>query len=382
MEKETFFDEIRPYNDSEVHSILKHLIEETSFNEVIKYIFPEKNQDEIKNILLQIKTIQAFQHEIIQPIVLDLAKKSTSSVNISGIDKIKQDNNLYISNHRDIILDSAFLSILLIRHDKNTCNIAIGNNLFVKDWVEPLVRINRSIVVKRNIPIRQMIEASSMLSAYIRYAIVEKKESVWLAQREGRAKDSNDRTQQSLIKMLNMSGEENFVENMATLNICPLSISYEYDPCDYLKAKEFQQKRDNPDYKKTPQDDALNMMTGLHGWKGEVHYEISDIKEDIEFINKIENKNEQISALAEVIDKKIHSHYKIYAVNKIAHDLLLEKNSFEKEYTDKQQQEFETYIQQQINKIDLQNKDVKFLRNKILEMYANPLINFLQTKTA
>jgi hypothetical protein len=124
------------------------------------------------------------------------------------------------------------------------------------------------------------------------------------------------------------------------------------------------------------------MMTGLHGWKGEVHYEVSDITEDIEFINKIENKNEQISALAEVIDIKIHSHYKIYAVNKIAHDLLLEKNSFEKEYTDKQKQEFETYIQQQINKIDLSNKDVKFLRNKILEMYANPLINFLQTKTA
>jgi hypothetical protein len=213
------------------------------------------------------------------------------------------------------------------------------------------------------------------------HAVNEKKHSVWIAQREGRAKDSDDRTQESLLKMFNMGGEGTFAENLAALHICPLSISYEYDPCDYLKAKEFQQKRDNPDYKKSPQDDLLNMKIGVMGYKGRVVYRMAgEISEEIMKLGEeITNRNELVAAIASLIDKQIHTNYEIYKINKIAYDMLNESTKFSKSYSLLEKLDFEKYIEIQINKIDLIDKDVDFLKIKILEMYANPLINSLKT---
>jgi hypothetical protein len=264
----------------------------------------------------------------------------------------------------------------------DTVEIAIGDNLLIFPWIEELVRVNKSFIVKRGLSPRQNLESSKRLSSYIAYTINEKQQSIWLAQREGRAKDANDRTQESLLKMLNMSGGSDFATNLSRLNICPLSISYEYDPCDFLKAKEFQQKRDNPDFKKQDMDDLVNMQTGVMGYKGKIVYSITgDINKELaEMGTTTMNKNELVTLTAKLIDRRIHSNYCIYAVNKVAYDLLNGTTRFEKEYSIMEKLDFETYIEKQIQKIDLINKDHDFLKKKILEMYANPLINYLQAE--
>ena len=381
METIQNFDDIRPFYDSEIGAELATISREPQLLFSLKQIYPKKTTRSIIKVLENFQTTKDFQATIIKALLRKLAAKTTTGLSISGLEKIaNRQNRLFISNHRDIILDSAFLNVLLLENDWETCEIAIGDNLFIAPWVEKLVRINKSIVVKRNLPVRQILEASAKLSAYIRYSITELKNSIWIAQREGRAKNSDDRTQEAVLKMFNISGKGTVLENMRQLNITPVSISYEYDPCDYLKAKEFQQKRDNPDFQKSPEDDRKSMLTGLWGWKGRVHYEVSDIEAEIGSI-ALGNKNEQFTALAQLIDKHIHRNYKIYPVNIIAFDLLQNNNSAGK-YTLTEKAEFEKYLQNRIDKIDLENKDTDFLRGKILEMYANPYINHIASLQA
>ena len=253
----------------------------------------------------------------------------------------------YISNHRDIILDSGFLSILLVDQGMDTVEIAIGDNLLVYPWIKKFVRVNKSFIVLRALTMRQMLEASARMSRYMHYTISEKKQSIWIAQREGRAKDSNDRTQDSVLKMLAIGGEGDVIDRLMEMNIAPLAISYEYDPCDFLKAQEFQLKRDIEGYKKTTADDLLNMQTGLFA---------------------------RMSAL---IDKRIHASYRMYPNNYVAHDLLEGKEDFSDHYTAEDKQRFTAYIEQQLERISIPNKDVDFLRGKMLLMYANPLKNYL-----
>jgi len=250
----------------------------------------------------------------------------------------------------------------------------------ISPWIEDLVKVNKSFIVKRGLSARHILESSKRLSAYIADTL-SRNQSIWIAQREGRAKDSNDRTQESLLKMLNMFGENSFIDNLTQLNICPLSISYEYDPCDYLKAKEMQLRRDDSCFKKNPQDDLLNMETGIMGYKGKVVYEITgSINPDLKrIIVETSNRNEQITLVAELIDKRIHANYSIFANNKIAYDIIKKCKLFSGEYTTIEKLDFERYLSLQIAKINLENKDEDFLRSKLLEMYANPLINKLKT---
>jgi 1-acyl-sn-glycerol-3-phosphate acyltransferase len=374
------FDDIRPYNDDEVQYALRKLTDQPQFTQILSNIFPNQSTEKTIELLHSFDSIKRFQEDFTCFVVRNVIAKTTNGYFISGLEKIEgSSNRLFISNHRDILLDSVFLNVLLVDNKRETTEIAIGDNLFVQPWIETLVRVNKSIVVKRNVPVRQMLEVSSHLSAYLRHVITEKKQSIWLAQREGRSKDSNDRTQDSLLKMLNMSGEASLAENMKELNITPIAISYEYDPCDYLKAKEFQLKRDDPNYKKAPQDDATNMVTGLRGWKGKIQFNIANIDNEIQSISEKGTKNEQITALAQLIDKNIHKNYEIYAGNMIALDLLEEKTNFVSKYTKEEKIAFEKYLQGQLDKIDIPNKDNAFLRHKILEMYANPLINHLKS---
>ena len=335
----------------------------------------------IRQRLLSFKSTIEFQKELIYPFLQYIEANLTKGIELQlpeNFDTTK--SYLYISNHRDIILDSALLCAKLIEKGMDTVEIAIGDNLLVFPWIEELVRVNKSFIVKRGLSPRQILESSKKLSSYIRLTINEKQQSIWIAQREGRAKDSNDRTQESLLKMMNMSGNGSIAENLAELNICPLSISYEYDPCDYLKAREFQQKRDNPAHKKSPQDDLINMQTGVMGFKGRVVYRAAgNISSDILKIGAESNdKSEVYRRTAELIDKHIHADYEIYNVNKIAHDLLTGENRFAKDYDLLEKLDFEKYLEKQIMKIDLNDKDENFLRRKMLEMYANPLINHLK----
>jgi hypothetical protein len=375
------FDEIRCFRNEEVHEVLERLSNEKQFMKVLSTIYPLLPKEVIKQRLMSFQSNYEFQKELVYPFLQYLEANMTTGIKLNGIEKInKNEAYLYISNHRDIILDSALLCSKLIENGLDTVEIAIGDNLLIFPWIEDLVRVNKSFIVKRGLSARTVLESSQRLSAYMAYTINDKKQSIWIAQREGRAKDSDDRTQESLLKMFNMAGNGSFTENLIRLNICPLTISYEYDPCDFLKAMEFQQRRDNPDFKKQPQDDLLNMETGVMGYKGKVVYELSgSINEDLRAIaSKYSNRNEQITLTTQLIDQKIHSNYTVFANNKIAFDLLNGENRFAHEYSTIEKLDFERYLSKQISKINLVDKDENFLFRKLLEMYANPLINKLQ----
>jgi len=383
MEQHFDFEEIRPYRDNEINGVLMELTKEPKLLALLPRLFPTIPSNKLIENLQKIDNIFDFQKQIIGTFLKELADKTTNGVEIKGDENVtKSKAYLFISNHRDIILDSAYLNYKLLSIDMALTEIAIGDNLLITPWIKALVRLNRSFIVQRDVPVRQMLDISKRLSAYIRHTIVERNQSIWIAQREGRAKDSNDRTQEALLKMFNMSGHHSIIENLKKLSLCPLTISYEYDPCDYLKAKEFQQKRDNGDYKKGQQDDLLNMTIGIQGFKGHiVYYMNGNIDQELDAIaNQTSSKIEQIALIAKLIDKRIHSHYEIYPGNKVAYDLLLNTNAFASEYNEKEKSTFEAYLQKQLDKIDLPNKDESFLLTKILEMYANPLINKLKAE--
>ena len=376
------FDDIAPLCDKDVSSTIQELLVDPGFVHAVKYVFPDMNWDDFSAEMSKYKSKFDFQSRMISPFVWGIARKTSSSVNDSGFESLEPNKQyLYLSNHRDIVLDAGILNILLHEKGVSTTEIAIGDNLFVFPWIEKLVRLNKSFVVRRGVSVRQMLEVSRHLADYIHYAITEKKESVWLAQREGRAKDSNDRTQESLLKMLALSpADGSFINNLIELNIIPLSISYEYDPCDYLKAQEFQLKRDNPEYKKTQKDDLLNMETGLLGFKGEIHFQFGQgINDKLEEIKNVERKL-QVSAAAQCIDKEIHLNYRIFPCNYIAFDLLNGSNRFESMYNKTQSEEFKAYIDKQIDKIKIPNKDIDYLWSSMMVMYSNTLKNQLHAK--
>lgn len=384
MDIQNNFDEIRPYNDEEVHTVLSRLVEEPSFVEVVKKAIPFFPFDQLKQTLLSIHTKKEFQIDIMVEIIKYIMKSTTNGVKTTGWENIDKDNEyLFISNHRDIVLDSALLSAELSFAGRNTCEIAIGDNLLIFPWISDLVRLNKNFIVKRGVGIRQMLEASKLLSSYIHYARTQKHESIWIAQREGRAKDSNDRTQEALIKMLNLGGEsDSIIENIMNLNIAPLSITYEYDPCDYLKAKEFQLKRDNPDYKKEQSDDLINMRTGIMEPKGHVFFHVSPcINDTLATLPKELDKTDTFAAIAAIIDQAIHANYHIFPHNYVALDYINGNNELDIHYTDEQKDNFYAYVEKQIQRIDIPNKDTAYLTHKIMEMYANPLKNYMTAKS-
>lgn len=374
------FDDIRPVDDSEVGTIIQELLSDKGFQNAMKYINPGMPWEQFCAVMSRFKTKFEFQATIIAPVVSGMANNSSSGFNASEWEKIEKDTPYtFISNHRDIVLDAGLLNVMRYYKGMNTTEIAIGDNLFVYPWIEKLVRLNKSFVVRRGVTIRQMLEVSKHLSEYIHYTITEKNDSLWIAQREGRAKDSDDRTQESVLKMLALAPAKVSVqESLAELNILPLAISYEYDPCDYLKAQEFQLKRDNPEYKKTKADDLKNMETGLLGFKGKIHFRFGNpIRKEIEKIGADVEKQQVLQHIASLIDKEIHSNYEIFAVNYIAHDLLYKSDRFKTHYTLDDKGKFVRYVDNQINKIDIANKDYEFLHMKILEMYSNILKNYL-----
>jgi len=377
------FDDIRFYSDAEVPAVIARMLENEQFIGVLSMLFPSVPKEMLKQQLLTVTSVEDLQKRFMYPFLKNMEAKQTKGINLIGIETIDREKPyLYISNHRDITIDVSFLCFLMLENRMKTVGIAIGDNLLIHPWIEDLVRVNQAFIVKRGVNVRQALEASKKLSAYIRQIITGGQRSVWIAQREGRSKDSNDRTQEALLKMLSFSSEKKFCDSMLDLNICPLAISYEYDPTDYLKAKEFQLKRDNPEHKKSPQDDLENMQVGIMGYRGKVDYSISgDVNEEIKQIAQTtDDKKQQIGLLAKAIDKKIFSNYSIFNVNKIAYDLFLNEKRFVNEYADSERIDFENYIAKQIAKIDIANKDSDFLRTKILEMYANPLINQLGEK--
>jgi hypothetical protein len=292
------------------------------------------------------------------------------------------------------VLDSAFLDVLLNKnHYPTTVEIGIGDNLLIYPWIKTLVRMNKAFTVRRGLTAHEMMRSSQLMSRYIHYAVTQKHENIWIAQREGRAKDSSDHTQESVLKMLAMGGD------LSELNIVPLTISYEYDPCDYLKAQEMQQKRDNPAFKKSKQDDLDNMRTGIMGYKGRVHYHCApSINAWLDELKDLPKK-EYFEQLAHRMDREIHANYRLFPDNWIAFDMLVQKGVWHLEdderrksdgrntlvknaaYTPDDVKRFENYLAGQLAKIRIPDKDEDFLRQQMLTMYANPVRNLLATLT-
>ena len=379
MERNPEFDDIRPYYDDEVAPAIERLLKSSQFQKIAKHLFFGEKWGQIEQLMRTFTNRRDFQHQLIKEFVFDLLNRTAAEATCEGLENVSKTlAYTYISNHRDIVLDASILSTLLADKGYETVEIAIGDNLILTDWINDLVRLNKCFLVKRSLSGRQILEASKLLSKYIHYTIRDKNQSIWIAQREGRAKDSNDRTQESLLKMLAMGSNQDFLESLAELNLTPLAFSYEYDPCDYLKAKEFQQKRDNPDFRKTQEDDLLNMRTGLSGYKGRIHLQIGKpiITSLLELDNSL-RKNELVAQVASIIDKEIFLNYKFYPINYIAYDCLWGNISFCEQYSSNDVENVERYFQRQLDKIDLPDKDIPFLTKKLEEMYAYPVKNFL-----
>ena len=379
MEPTTEFDEIRPYHNEELPQIFEELIADDDFRKVANAAIPGVPFEVLAEKMRQCKSARDFQENLCYGILWNIAKSCTSGLSLDHTSlKDKQMPYTYISNHRDIILDSGFLSILLAQQGTDTVEIAIGDNLLIYPWIKKFVRVNKSFIVQRSLCMRQMLESSARLSRYIHYDIAEKKQSVWIAQREGRAKDSDDRTQESVLKMLAMGGEGDVIDRLKSLNMAPVAISYEYDPCDFLKAQEFQLKRDIEDYKKSEKDDLKNMETGLFGFKGRVCFRTGNcLNEILDKQDRTLPKQELFAVISGIIDKEIHRNYTIYPGNYVAYDLLSGESRFKDKYTEEDKARFEEYLSKQLAKIDIPNKDEEFLRGKLVAMYANPLRNYL-----
>lgn len=379
MKTPSIYDDIRPFDPEELPSAFERLLSDAQFQQVLGYLYPGVPLEAVKTKMMACKTNLEFQLAFCYGFLKDLMAKASKGfdMNVEAVDVTKR--YTFVSNHRDIVLDSALLDVLLYDAGFNTtCEIAIGDNLLSLPWVKDLVRLNKSFIVQRSLSPREFLMASKKMAEYMHYVVGEKNDNIWIAQREGRAKDSNDRTQPSILKMMAMGGEGSPVDRLRQLHIVPLAISYEYDPCDFLKAAEFQLRRDVPGWKKTALDDVNSMRTGIMGYKGEVHYHCAPcIDGFLDNLSPDIPKTKVFDVIAEHIDKEIFKNYRLYPSNYIALDMLEGNEAHAGRYTADDKAAFEKYLQGQIARIDIPNKDEAFLRERMLTMYANPARNSL-----
>ena len=375
------FDEIRPFAAGEVKGAVESLLADRQFSRILKGFVPWMpkwmRNGLIRLAFVGVNTPLQFQLRFIKPVLKRILRKCSSGYTFaySGIAP-GPERYTFISNHRDIVLDSAILDLMLHEYGfPTTCEIAIGDNLLIYPWIKTLVKLNKAFTVKRGLSPRELLESSQTMSRYMHYAINEKHENIWIAQREGRAKDSSDQTQESLLKMFAMAGKGEIVDRLKELNLVPLSISYEYDPCDYLKAQEFQLKRDNPSFKKSKQDDLDNMKTGIFGQKGHIHYEaLPCINTWLDELSDLP-RTEVFGEVARRIDQQIHSGYQLFPGNYVALDMLNGTPAHADKYSEEEKKTFVAYLQSRIDLVKIENKDENFLRERILTMYANPVVN-------
>ena len=371
------FDPIRPFEPDELPDVFDRLLQNEQFCSVLAYFYPDVPKEALAAKMHACKDNLDFQKTFCYGFLVQLLARLSKGCDIDIASLDTDSRYTFISNHRDIVLDSALLDKLLIDAGFNTtCEIAIGDNLLKLPWVKDLVRVNKSFIVERALSMREMLMASKRLSEYMHFVIAEKNDNVWIAQREGRAKDSNDRTQEAILKMMVMGGDGSIIDRLKQLHLVPLAISYEYDPCDYLKAAELQARRDNPSWQKGPMDDVTSMQTGIMGYKGYIHYQCADcIDSYLDTIPADTPKTELFRLIADHIDRQIFAGYRLYPNNYVALDLLHGDSAHADHYTAEDKAHFEAYLKDQLDKIEMEGKDDAYLREQMLKMYANPAIN-------
>lgn len=369
------FEAVRPYNDSEVPAALRSITQDPFFPMVVNYCLPNANIDEVTGALLQIKTVDDFQTCVMYPAIQAVISKTTDGVSLDGFDKIdNHKRHIFIANHRDIALDSALLDLLLYEHKIKTCQITFGSNLMKGNLVINLGKLNKMFRIIRGGNIKDFYRNSLEVSAYMRYVVTELDESVWIAQRNGRTKDGNDKTEMGVLKMFSLSSEKAFVDNFDELSITPVAVSYEYEPCDFLKTAELYISRLQK-YVKGENEDLNSILTGIKQRKGKVHLAVTEpiSRKELEICDEKE-KNEKMVALASLIDQRIYKSYKLFKTNYIAYDILQGGNAFADCYSADDRKDFITYMNDGLAKIGIE-ADRSDLEQIFLRIYANPVVN-------
>lgn len=370
------FTDISPYTDAEAVEALGKLADHPAVVEVSKAIFPDKEPEFLRKILKSVKSIDEFQILVMNKAVEWVLSTTAHNFSYDGIGNLKKINGKFLamSNHRDIILDPAITQVVLYRNAIPMTEIAVGSNLLTNKYIEYLIRSNRMIKVIRGINARQLYLSSQVLSKYIRECITSGRSSIWIAQREGRAKDGIDTTEQGLLKMLDMSGTADFTTNFEELNIVPLSISYEYEPCDILKARERLISRTQK-YVKGSREDLISIMTGIEQQKGNIHLNIGSplTHDEIEAASCC-NKNDRYQAIRHAVDVRIIEGYKLWKTNYIGYDMVNHTFKYRDKYTPEDVAQFTDYVEHQLDKVEksLCRAD---LRDIFLRIYVNPVVS-------
>lgn len=367
------FDDIRPFYDEEVYDALQSVAKHPMMKALMSFTFPNKDEDFWLDEFKNVNSINDFQSRFISQTVLQILERSSEGLTTSGFDQLdKNQSYLFISNHRDIVLDTSLLNLALLNGGFIMTSSAIGDNLVKKPFLHILAKLNRNFLVQRGVSIREQLNSSKILSEYISTLLTKENRSVWMAQREGRTKDGNDATQQGVLKMLAMTaGDQSLTEFFKSLRIVPLSISYEYDPTDSLKMPQLMAKSRNEIYVKDDNEDFNTMLSGVLGQKKRIHLHAGKVLDnELDNIeNQSDNKNKQLQAIAQIIDGFVLENYKLWPTNFIAYDLLYETSRYADRYTDAEKQLFERRLEM---RIDVSNKALK---ESFLSMYANPVIN-------
>lgn len=367
------FDKIRPFYDSEVNEALCKVADHPMMKAMMSFTFPDADEKDWIEQLKRTHSIRDFQCNFIYHAVMKVVEKSSDGLTTSGFEKLeKHTPYLFISNHRDIILDTSLLNTCLFDHGLVMTASAIGDNLVKKSFLHTLSKLNRNFLVQRGLAPRELLQSSKLMSEYICQLILRENRSVWIAQREGRTKDGNDATHPGVLKMLSMgSEEENLMNYFKKLKIVPVSISYEYDPTDALKMPQLMAEANDEVYIKEKNEDFMTLLSGIMGQKKRIHIHVGDVLEEEldEIASKFDNSNKQIQALAQIIDDSILASYKLWPTNYIAYDLINNTNKYSHLYTEKEKSLFERRLEIRIdenNPVELQG---------FLAMYANPVVN-------
>ncbi len=366
------FEDIRPYYNHEAREAMFRLIKDPVFFTLINYLWPEMTMREVHEKADKVFSNLDFQLQFMHAAIRTIVARTSTGLTCSGFEHLdKNESYLFIANHRDILLDSAILQILLVENGFSTSEITFGNNLMDNGFITEFGKLNRMFTVLREGTSKELYEISRKLSAYIRHTLVNKKTSVWIAQRNGRTKDGFDNTQTGLLKMLNISGTQRFENNYAQLKIVPLTISYEYEPCDALKAEELYLSSLHTKYQKSEGEDLNSIITGIKQQKGRIHLAVGKpIIDELNLCDNGNNDNEKIKKLTTLIDKKIYTDYALWPVNYIAADLVNKSYKFDEKYTTKEKEDFINYVSNSISKIE---GDKESLTQQFLKIYSNPV---------
>ena len=370
------FDKIRPYYDTEVNHALKELVNHPMMKAMMNFAYPNLDDAIWKEQLLRTYSIRDFQINFAYQAIKKILEKTSDGLTTSGFEKLEPNTAYYfISNHRDIILDTSLLNVCLFDHDLIMTASAIGDNLVKKDFLLKLSKLNRNFLVQRGLPPRELLQSSKLLSEYMYHLVSRENRSVWIAQREGRTKDGNDATHQGVLKMIAMANDEKDVMDFfKKIKLVPVSISYEYDPTDALKMPQLMAEANDEIYIKEKNEDFITLLSGIIGQKKRIHIHVGDVLEqEIDQIKaENDNNNKQIQALAQAMDDSILQSYKLWPTNFIAYDLLHNTTTYSSMYTEKEKQLFERRLELRINADDTKQKE------SFLAMYANPVINKLK----